>query len=125
MNLRMTMKMISKMVLRRALRNSIKMRMMKTSLRSLGLRITRRLRNLSRPRLQSHNKKSSHRQVKLKQLVVFNQMRTRKMMKMLILRNKLNSSMSSSTISMRMIPNSDKYWVMRSMVSRSRRSIRS
>jgi hypothetical protein len=39
------------------------------------------------------------------------------MMKMLILKNKPNSSMSSSTIFMRMIPNSDKYWVMRSTVS--------
>jgi hypothetical protein len=64
MNLKMTMKMISKMVVRRVLRNRIKMRMMKISLRTLGPRITRRLRNPSRPRLQSHNKKSSHSQVK-------------------------------------------------------------
>lgn len=119
MNLKMTMKMTSKMVVRRALRNTIKMMMMKmkTSLRSLGLRITKRLRSPNRPRLQSHNKRSSHSQVKLKQLAVFNQMRMKKMMKMLILRNKPNSSMSSSTISMKMIPNSDKYWVTRSMVS--------
>jgi hypothetical protein len=111
------MKMILKMALRRVLRSRIRMRMMMTFSRSLGPRITRRLKSPSRPRLLSHNWRSSLSQVKLKQLAVFNQMRTKRKMKTLILRSKPNSSMSSSTISMRTIPNSDKYWATRSTVS--------